>query len=740
MNKNDLLNRAQGIIDEIRSDSITPQRLGELLRDMITIAAKGNSDIQDLLGAVIRNVSQATGDYALTPLKARDAVPQDKRRKGSILAYRTDSGDIIEMFTGADIVQWDNPDSWTAVLTEVSLGDMGEKIDRLETKVGLISSFPKRNSAFKFFRKNWVFESSLLIVLKNNTPGGITGYKAGSNIWEEANGSIHYADVNYVKGRYYPVNPKGFFTMEFRKDGADVYLWLDGVKKALLYNASKPIPLDFLVCADRATYKIVVDGEEAVIGDGGIWMDGAYYTPDMIADTDCPKEYKIEDDQFFVPGNYEPVYTFDKRYDGYAVFRLATMTILNTPDCIEAAIYFDKKPQATYGGRISWANGYAKIWYDSRGVGCDIVDPSLPGGIIQLSATSKALADHGVVVKREDTDMIIKFAGKISSIRTPEKITSVSVSPDRHINCYALNADNDYIFNLLPNRKKVVVDGTELALSLIRQDDGPENLVNQAPTPNNYSRSRIKLATKAYCSIIDDDGLSKQYTHLVPYCEALGIRCGMAIITGLIGANHYLTESQIKDMSSRGFDILSHSVSHANLIEMADEQVRYEVEFSRRTLEDIVGKTVDHFVSPFGRCNDRVADIISEKYINHYSFRHHAGLSFNTFDNINNYNIQRIGVDIWGHQVDYIKAEIDKAIEAKGWVVLCTHVGAEAWGQAQYDKLTEIIQYIKSQPESIEILKPSEAFRIYANMHDTDGNIRINAQGVRLDTPRANWT
>ena len=148
MTTQELLDRAQSIINEIRSDAITPARLGELVRDMITIASKGDSDIQDLFASMIYNVSQATDNYALTPTTARAAVPTKRRKKGSILSYKTPTGDVLEMFTGSDLSLWTNENSWTGFGTKADVKRLEEKSAEIEKeKADLISKYPSEEPA-----------------------------------------------------------------------------------------------------------------------------------------------------------------------------------------------------------------------------------------------------------------------------------------------------------------------------------------------------------------------------------------------------------------------------------------------------------------------------------------------------------------------------------------------------------------------------------------------------------------
>jgi len=60
-------------------------------------------------------------------------------------------------------------------------------------------------------------------------------------------------------------------------------------------------------------------------------------------------------------------------------------------------------------------------------------------------------------------------------------------------------------------------------------------------------------------------------------------------------------------LSDLGFEIGSHSLTHRYLTDLADTDLRRELEQSKAMLEQIVGKPVPHFSCPGGRLNSRVA-------------------------------------------------------------------------------------------------------------------------------------
>ena len=65
-----------------------------------------------------------------------------------------------------------------------------------------------------------------------------------------------------------------------------------------------------------------------------------------------------------------------------------------------------------------------------------------------------------------------------------------------------------------------------------------------------------------------------------------------------------MTSQQILDMHRRGIEIAAHSVNHPNLLLEASAQVKWEMQTSKRILENICDCPVDGFAYPAGWLND----------------------------------------------------------------------------------------------------------------------------------------
>jgi len=58
----------------------------------------------------------------------------------------------------------------------------------------------------------------------------------------------------------------------------------------------------------------------------------------------------------------------------------------------------------------------------------------------------------------------------------------------------------------------------------------------------------------------------------------------------------------------------AHTVSHASLPVLSDDEIRKELSEGKKKIEDRIKKPVKHFSYPYGRWNSRVADLVKEQF------------------------------------------------------------------------------------------------------------------------------
>jgi len=138
--------------------------------------------------------------------------------------------------------------------------------------------------------------------------------------------------------------------------------------------------------------------------------------------------------------------------------------------------------------------------------------------------------------------------------------------------------------------------------------------MRRRPVSSSSSQRKRRL------SITFDDGALDNYTQALPALEEAGLKATFFIVSGCLGgtykASYYETstmdQAEVKEISARGHEIGSHSVSHPHLTQIPRRDVLAELSGSKKHLEDLVGEPVTSFCYPFGDCNPEVLHCVEE--------------------------------------------------------------------------------------------------------------------------------
>lgn len=108
-----------------------------------------------------------------------------------------------------------------------------------------------------------------------------------------------------------------------------------------------------------------------------------------------------------------------------------------------------------------------------------------------------------------------------------------------------------------------------------------------------------------------DDGWESQYENAVPLLRRHGFTATFFIFTNGIGAKHFMTAEQIRELADAGNEIGCHSWSHPYLAKITDPaQLRREIVDSRVKLETVLGRPVTVFAYPFGHSTDEIVSLV----------------------------------------------------------------------------------------------------------------------------------
>ena len=123
--------------------------------------------------------------------------------------------------------------------------------------------------------------------------------------------------------------------------------------------------------------------------------------------------------------------------------------------------------------------------------------------------------------------------------------------------------------------------------------------------------------TKTTC-LTFDDAYECFHRNVMPFLLELNLGATLFVITDFIGKTNrwdvrlslkpflHMDAAQLREASSAGMEIGSHSCSHKDLTRLCDAELKNEVETSRKLIEDITGHQVKYISFPFGRHDERV--------------------------------------------------------------------------------------------------------------------------------------
>lgn len=103
-----------------------------------------------------------------------------------------------------------------------------------------------------------------------------------------------------------------------------------------------------------------------------------------------------------------------------------------------------------------------------------------------------------------------------------------------------------------------------------------------------------------------DDGCETDLIAAAPILRGAGFHATFYATAGFVGKPGYLSQSQLRELHSSGFEIGCHSMTHAHLNDLEEQALRVEIVDARARLEDAIGLAVEHFSCPGGRYNGRV--------------------------------------------------------------------------------------------------------------------------------------
>jgi peptidoglycan/xylan/chitin deacetylase (PgdA/CDA1 family) len=111
-----------------------------------------------------------------------------------------------------------------------------------------------------------------------------------------------------------------------------------------------------------------------------------------------------------------------------------------------------------------------------------------------------------------------------------------------------------------------------------------------------------------------DDGWRDGLTTVTPLLAGLGIQATFYVCPQALGKSHrlvgpgraFLTDEEARELHDAGMELGSHTMGHHNVLELSDDDLRWELERSREYLGGLTGTACRTLAYPTGRHDPRV--------------------------------------------------------------------------------------------------------------------------------------
>lgn len=225
----------------------------------------------------------------------------------------------------------------------------------------------------------------------------------------------------------------------------------------------------------------------------------------------------------------------------------------------------------------------------------------------------------GNKVMQDKTNNKIKKAAAVNNTKTEKsKETSAAKSDQSSQQSNVKMISNDQGIPVLMYHSIAIEKGNELRVPPEKfaeqmkylHDNGYNTL--SLDELNDFLMSNKQVPEKSIV-ITFDDGYQDNYTNAFPILKQYGFKATIFEITSDIDKNSaYVTSAEIKEMQQSGVNVESHTVSHDPLAKESADRQKTELAESKKTLEQVEGRTINYIAYPDGSYNQNTIKLLEQ--------------------------------------------------------------------------------------------------------------------------------
>lgn len=255
---------------------------------------------------------------------------------------------------------------------------------------------------------------------------------------------------------------------------------------------------------------------------------------------------------------------------------------------------------------------------------------------ISFITLSFLFAITNIIIKNKSDNNFLNNMSSSSAIEHTE-ITSSNISENIKFTSDNIGIPVIYYHSVNKNAENelmITPDNLEKQLNYINDNNYTTITINEL---YEHLKNKKPIPEKSIL-ITFDDGYMNNYTEAFPILKKLNMKATIFCVGNSLDGSYYLSEEAIKEMSSYGIDIQSHTVNHLHLDTLDYAEQLSELKQSKKILERITGKEVISIAYPFGDYNQDTVKAAKEAGYK-LAFTTNLGLS-DRDDNI--YELDRI--------------------------------------------------------------------------------------------------